>query len=201
LPRWHRCQSQVHVSTLGDFHQVKPPALEQTIKDSCSNGAQQNDMFPSILLDGLWHTTSVDRFESIRRVGAILPEPSIPDSERYGTAQGPKGYSYVRHLGGVSLFDFTAFDEDTYLKLYPLSNWKEFVPCRSCWNAAIWIELDRSLLAPKLIDGKALLQKCVDSGAWKHRLMPAIEAAYIGALSANTFRRVLKYRMNEWHTL
>jgi hypothetical protein len=158
-------------------------------------------MFPSILINGLWHTTSVDRFESIRRVRAILPEPSIPDSERCGAAKGPEGYSYVRHLGGVSLFDFTAFDENPYSKLYPLSNWTEFVPCRPCWNAAIWIELDRSLLAAKLIEGKALLKQWDDSGAWKHQLMSVIEAAHIGALSANTFRRVLKYRTNEWQTL
>jgi len=38
--------------------------------------------------------------------GALLPDPDIPDCERWG------GYSYVRSIGGVSLFDFGRFDEE-----------------------------------------------------------------------------------------
>jgi hypothetical protein len=42
------------------------------------------------LLGGLWHTTHPDRFEMILRSVAILPEPDIPDNERWSTFEGPK---------------------------------------------------------------------------------------------------------------
>lgn len=44
----------------------------------------------------LWHTTHPDRFPHILAEGAILPEPDMSDSERWG------GISYARSLGGVS---------------------------------------------------------------------------------------------------
>src|SRR5262245_19581650 len=59
----------------------------------------------------LWHTTRPDRFESIVRDGAILPEPAnVPDTERWGTANGPRNHPYARFIGGSSLFDFRNFD-------------------------------------------------------------------------------------------
>ena len=73
-------------------------------------------MFPETLLDCLWHTTSVVRFKGIVTSTAIVPEPNIPDSERWGTSKGIKYFPFVRVIGGVSLFDFTAFDPKHILK-------------------------------------------------------------------------------------
>jgi len=42
------------------------------------------------LVGGLWHTTHPDRFERILKAGAILPEPDIPDKERWKTAEGSR---------------------------------------------------------------------------------------------------------------
>ena len=66
-------------------------------------------MFPELLRRGIWHTTSVERFDQILADGKILPNPNLPESERWGTRIGSVGYPYVRHLDGVSLFDFEAF--------------------------------------------------------------------------------------------
>ena len=97
---------------------------------------------------GLWHTTSPQRFDSIARNQEILPDPSIPDAERWGTGMGPDYFPYVRTLGGVSLFDFSDFDPEIYSASYPMSSWTEFVPFRDTWGAAIWIEIDLARFIP-----------------------------------------------------
>src|ERR1700733_13094782 len=64
------------------------------------------------LIGGLWHTTHPDRFQSILRDGAILPNPSLPDSERWGANVDESHYPYVRTLRGISLSDCGGFDPD-----------------------------------------------------------------------------------------
>ena len=56
------------------------------------------DRVLSELHGGLWHTTHSERFKAILETGAILPEPSIPDRERWGTLEGAE-HPYVRTLG------------------------------------------------------------------------------------------------------
>jgi hypothetical protein len=94
----------------------------------------ENDLV-SILLSALrgsvWHSTNSERYKGILSAGAILPEPPIPDSDRWGTRPGTIGCPYVRSIGGGSLFDFRDFNPEGYSKNYPLSSWREFVPYRS----------------------------------------------------------------------
>lgn len=94
------------------------------------------------LWGGVWHTTRPDRFLSILDDGAILPEPSIPNGERWGIALGPDLYPFVRSIGGVSLFDFRGFAPVTYQEKYTVSMWRTFVPYRQDWAGAIWLEVD-----------------------------------------------------------
>ena len=65
--------------------------------------------FPDLLIDGLWHTTSIQRFKKIVESGLILVYPDIPDTERWCTRGGEEHYPFVRHLEGISLFDFKDF--------------------------------------------------------------------------------------------
>src|SRR4051812_34740302 len=95
------------------------------------------------LVGGLWHATHPDGFGMILRSGAILPEPDIPECERWSTFQGPKFYPYVRTIGGVSLFDFDGFEPEQYGRQYPMSSWFNFVPYRPEWRSPVWIEIDR----------------------------------------------------------
>ncbi|TKB57060.1 MAG: hypothetical protein E8D49_14295 [Nitrospira sp.] len=153
-------------------------------------------MFPEILREGIWHTTSVERFEGILAAGSILPEPPIPDRDRWGTAFGPSHYPFVRSIGAVSVFDFSGFDETTYEEKYPNSMWRIFVPCFSKWDESIWIELDRSAIRDKFIDGKALIER------WKQKelrgnIMPIIEAAHVGPIPISVFRRVCRYNKHD----
>jgi hypothetical protein len=138
---------------------------------------------------GLWHTTNPDRFKGILVNGAILPEPDIADSDRLATARGKDYYSYVRTLGGVSLFDFDQFDPESYANKCPMSTWTEFVPYRKCWGRSVWIEIDRELVAPKVISCPDLVARWKTDNAYRHSIMPRIEAAHLGPLPRTAFKR------------
>ena len=140
---------------------------------------------------GLWHTTSESRYEGILASGAILAAPLIPEEERWGTRCGPCGWPYVRTLGGVSLFDFEGFEVATYEARCPSSSWREFVPFRRAWGSSVWIEIDRERVVSGLLDGEALLARQHGESAHRHRLMPYIEAAYLGDILTGFFSRVL----------
>lgn len=155
--------------------------------------AEKEEVLRALVLQklqgGIWHTTSVSRFQGILRTAAILPEPDIPDSERWSTSQGSEWYPYVRTLGGVSLFDFRKFSREQYSEDFPVSTWTEFIPFRSEWKEAVWIEIDVDKLGKAFISGEDLLAR------WKsakvgNRIMPKIEAAHVGPLPQTAFRTV-----------
>lgn len=157
----------------------------------------------SELHGGLWHSTHPERFTGILRSGAILPEPNMPDSDRWKTSRGRDFYPYVRLIGGVSLFDFHQFEPQSYQTAYPLSNWHEFIPYRKDWSGAVWIEIDRQQVLSKFISGDELLERWKLAKAYRHSLMPGIEAAYLGPLSKSAFTRALFVHSgsNEAHEL
>jgi hypothetical protein len=155
------------------------------------------DLLP-LLGEGIWHTTSPTRYRGILKSGAILPEPQIPDSERWKTTDGPKHYPFVRSIGGVSLFDFKGFEPESYTSNYRMSSWETFVPyCRS-WGAAIWLEIDRAAVSASLIDPKALVEKWNRENAHAHTLMPMIEAAHIGQIPLARIRRAVVVADKKW---
>lgn len=150
-------------------------------------------MFPKELLGSLWHSTSIERYISIIKSGAILVEPDIPDSERWGTGHGEKHYPFVRHIGGVSLFDFDNFNWINYSKKYELSSWRAFIPKQKDWAYTVWLEIDKEKIKDNLIQGDALLKKWKNENKFSHNIMPLIECAHIGDLPITSCSRVLVY--------
>ncbi len=148
-------------------------------------------MFPNILYGGVWHTTSLPRFKEILRTGYILPEPNICDSERWGTALGAESYPYVRSIGGVSVFDFKNFDAEKYGIKYPISNWSAFVPCHYNWDSSVWIKINETKIGREFIGGVELLKQWDAQKEYRRKIMPIIEAAYIGEIPISFFERVL----------
>lgn len=153
---------------------------------------------PLLLRDRLWHSTTPERYKLICASGAILPEPKLQDCARWGTAQGREFYPYVRHLGGVSLFDFSEFDESKYEKRFPMSNWYSFVPRSDVGGNKVWMEIDRVCISKSLILGKELLEKWKRECAYKHKIMPEIEAAHIGPLPLEAVSQVLLFEFGKW---
>jgi hypothetical protein len=145
----------------------------------------------------LWHTTHPDRFKDILTSGAILPDPNMPDSDRWGTSQGPDHYPYVRTLGGVSLFDFDQFDAETYSNKCPMSAWYEFVPYRECWGCSVWIEIDRKQVDPHMVSWSDLVARWKADNAYQHKIMPYIEAAHLGPVPRTAFERAFLVRKGD----
>ena len=167
--------------------------IEDYFKDPKIVEAAQSmsDDVLGVLIGGLWHTTSTDRYNSIIRDGYILPEPNISEAERWATKMGKDLYPFVRTLGGVSLFDFKDFDPNEYSERCPNSSWYEFVPFREIWQSAVWIEINRDTVKDNFISGNEHIERWKAEEAYRHRIMPFIEAAHIGKIPVSSFRRVL----------
>lgn len=149
------------------------------------------------LCGGVWHTTHPDRFLSILNAGAILPEPSIPNGERWGVGLGPDHYPFVRSIGGVSLFDFRDFDPVTYQENYPVSMWRTFVPYQRRWAGAIWLEVDCEKTEAKFVSAQDLLERRVTPEDRGRNILPNLEAAHIGNLPISSIRRALFIRAGD----
>ncbi len=144
------------------------------------------------LLGGLWHTTTLPRYRGIIKVGAILPNPEIPDSERWWADPESPHRPYVRHLGGVSLFDLSDFDPETYNEHYPISPWRAFIPFQEGQRVAVWLEVDRSKVSASYITPKGLEERWSQEGdVGRFTFMPRIEGAHIGPLPISSLRRAL----------
>lgn len=172
------------------------------VEEELRERTQRDKITPLVLAEvigGVWHTTSRARFSGIVSAGAILPEPPIADSERWSTSQGAHYYPYVRTLGGVSLFDFTGFEPESYSQRFPNSSWWEFIPYLINWKEAVWIEIDTATLGQNFVSGKALLLRWKDdlgteTGRSGNRIMPEIEAAHLGPIPVTAFRRAFAVR-------
>ena len=141
----------------------------------------------SRLANGLWHTTHPSRLISILSSG-LKSEPDVPDSERWKASRGPTYYSFVRKIGGVSLFDFTNFDPEAYSRSHPMSTWLTFVPNRPDWGGAAWIEIDRHAIAERFVSADDLVRRWDDGAHYQHTIMPRIECACIGDVPVSAFR-------------
>ncbi|RJP78734.1 MAG: hypothetical protein C4522_11810 [Desulfobacteraceae bacterium] len=146
------------------------------------NAVMSDDGFPEMLRNAIWHTTRPDRFESIRCAGEVIANPDIPDAERWKTSRGPDHYPYVRHIGGISLFDFHDFDPIAYSKACPMSSWRIFVPVRQGWSAAVWLKIDVTKVSGEYFSPKDLADRQHTENAHRHTLMPHIEAAVVGSI-------------------
>lgn len=155
--------------------------------------------FPQILNNKLWHTTSLERFNSIIKTGSILRSPPIEDSERHGSIDDPKYHPLVRQLRGISLFNFINFDPESYEKKYISSTWYSFVPCYYAFEQAVWIEINRDKVARNLILGDELKEISDREINYGNR-MPVIEVACLVDIKVDWFLNVLSYddSLNEY---
>ncbi len=175
-----------------DGSKIRRMAWQREALSSEELASELRNLVLQELYGRLWHTTHPDRYQRILTNGAILPEPDIPDRERWGTSLGKDYYPYVRTLGGVSLFDFDQFDPDAYHERCPSSSWATFVPYRTEWGCSVWIEIDRDRVAPpQLISAFDLLAKW-KAGGLGHKIMPEIEAAHLGPLPLTAFKRAFR---------
>lgn len=141
--------------------------------------------FPSELYGSVWHTTSLERYLMITDDGCIKASPDIPESERWGTKLGAEHFPFVRSLGGISVFDFRDFDTNA-------TDWATFVPCRSDWKSAVWIEIDVSKLGDSFKSAQSIRELWYEMNSTR-KFITRIEGAVLGLIPASAFRQVLHY--------
>jgi hypothetical protein len=173
---------------------VTENSLREAFSEAGTKRRQQLAMLRQLvlseLLGGLWHTTHPERFRGILGSHAILFEPpGNPNPDGWRTISGEPYCSYARKLGGISLFDFDGFEPDSYGEKYPMSSWQTFVPYQANWGSAVWIEIDREQIAGLLISGADLAAKWKAEEAFRHTIMPYIEAACLGPIPQAAFKR------------
>jgi hypothetical protein len=86
------------------------------------------------------------------------------------------------------------FQPEKYEQQYPVSSWREFVPCRSKNESAVWIEIRLSQIEENFVDGVALLSRWRSSGELYRKIMPLIECANVGPIGTSAFGEVLVYQ-------
>lgn len=149
--------------------------------------------FPRELYGKVWHSTSMPRYEMIKAERKIIPNPDLPDSERWGTYLGPDFYPFVRSIGAVSVFDFRFFNVEQYTRNYGLSNWATFAPCHTNLDETVWIEIDTTSLKDSFLSGQAIRELWHETNSTR-KFITIIEGAVIGEIPESTFKKVLLYQ-------
>ncbi len=78
-----------------------------------------------------------------------------------------------------------------------MSNWDYFVPYRKDWGCAVWIEIEREQTAQNLVSATDLVVRWHAERAFRHSIMPLLEAAYIGELPRTAFVSAFLVRQGE----
>ena len=145
------------------------------------------------LRGGVWHVTSCDFFEGIKEAGAIQVEPDIPERSRYGGRSGPAKRPYVRHIGGVSLFDFRKYDLKRFDQEFPSNTGtiRYYVPFYRREHDSVWIQIDPVQAGKSLLSPAELNRRRDVDGERSRLLIPRIEACHIGDIPKDRFLRVL----------
>src|ERR1022692_1332397 len=68
-------------SATGEAHEISRRGLVNLVKGTLVLGE---------LIGGLWHTTHPDRFTQVLASGGILPNPILPDNQRWKSSSGPQ---------------------------------------------------------------------------------------------------------------
>ena len=146
--------------------------------------------------------TRAERYAKIISSGGIDPNPEgVPDVERWSAQRGERGFSFVRYIGGVSLFDFINWNIDECANgcVRPdqlTCGWADFIPVLK-WNgnsldSSVWIEINYDAVKHNLRLNKELV--CLERAAREQSgdsrtLLPCVEAAHIGRISCSALVR------------
>lgn len=155
------------------------------------SGSFSREQAVNHLIGSVWHTTSRNRFNRIIADGFIRTSPNISDNERWKTSGGPETFPFVRHIGGLSLFDLRSFEPEVYSSRYPVCSWSYFIPVHLQWKESIWLEIEHQRLGPNFVDGPDLLCRWKERQAFRHTIMPNIEACSLADVPT-------KYVKNAW---
>ena len=155
---------------------------------------EENAEYFSVLAGKVWHTTTPARLEMILSSGAVLANPPLNDSERWGCT--PELYPLVRRLGGISVFDLRDLNFAEYVSAYGTSGWSAFIPAASGSEKSIWIEVNTENLKSSLISATELSEMEKKDGL-KGNYIPNMEGAIINQIPLDSINSILEYSSHE----
>lgn len=151
------------------------------------------------LLDTVCHTTTVASFLKIYESGYIKGEPNQKTLEHkiYSNCLDMNNTTYVRSIGGVSLFDFKNFslqEYDTYFKEGSYGELYRFLPMHQRNEKdgmSIWLVIGGNY-TDKYIDRLSL------KNMWEKQknsmFMPNVEATILEDIPINWIKKVIVYK-------
>ncbi|AYO14234.1 hypothetical protein D0812_07375 [Vibrio owensii] len=134
---------------------------------------------PPQLRGKVWHSTSIENAKSIVGCGAILAEPELSETKRWGSAT----QLFVRSIGGISLFDFRLPNSHSSGLL------SRFVPCKVDLIRTVWFEIDLSKLGSSFLSAEDTRLRWINAGM-NTQYMPKLEAASLCAIPISCIKTV-----------
>lgn len=134
---------------------------------------------PPQLRGKVWHSTSIENAKSIVECGAILAEPELSETKRWGSAS----LLFVRSIGGISLFDFRLHNSHSSEFL------GAFVPCKVGFSRTVWFEIELSKLGSSFISADETRLRWINAGM-NTQYMPKLEAASLSAIPIDCIKAV-----------
>ncbi|HRH91039.1 MAG TPA: hypothetical protein PLW01_03895 [Agitococcus sp.] len=158
-----------------------------------------NDI-PKELLGKVWHTTTLQSFLSIYKMGFISKDidNSLIWHKIHNNAAVKSNKTYVQSLGGVSVFDFVDFCYKSYYKIVENHYLFKFIPFdkrRDNQKYGIWIAIDTDKCV-NYINREDLYLKWKTEGeknGYNFKFYPKVEATIIGNIPFDAIQCVYLY--------
>ena len=154
-------------------------------------------LFPNILMNKVWHMTSIDHLKNIYSEGFIYVNPvdDLLMHDRWGNFAVESGKTYVQSIDGISVFDLINFNYFDYLeKIDPPRNAVEnIVRSRLVDGGCIWINVDIDGI--NFIDRNSLYTKWSEDikSEMNLQFLPGLEAAIIENIPVHKIKELYLY--------
>lgn len=154
-------------------------------------------LFPDILLNKVWHVTSIDHLKNIYKEGSLYANPSsdLLLQKKWGNVAARSGKTYVQSLDGISVFDLINFNYLDYLRKIdpPRNAVKNIVNSRLVQGSCVWIEIDIEDI--NFINRDTLYHKWLEDikSELNLQFLPGLEATIIGDVSFHKIKNIYLY--------
>jgi len=162
---------------------------------------------PKELLNEVCHTTTLNSFLNIYETGFILinPDSTMLEYKKYGNVNCPNNDTYVRSLGGISVFDFKNFSIKAYDR-YVNNTWEvlsadlyRFLPNHirnESDGLSVWIVIDTTK-SNTYRDRNVLYEEWQSAAKNGLQFIPKVEATFFENIPVQWVKKVCIYDISK----